>query len=143
MSLSTPHVYDVTKYVKVGSSNIVAIKVYNGIENVCVGQDSHSVTDQTQGNWNGIAGRIELQANPKKLNIKHVKVVPDVEKKMAYITVKLENHVDGVRFMPKTFYYVHAEAVAINSKTNTNPISTTHVEALSNTTLVYPSRTIR
>ncbi len=133
MSLSTPHVYDVTKYVKVGSSNIVAIKVYNGIENVCVGQDSHSVTDQTQGNWNGIAGRIELQANPKKLNIKHVKVVPDVKKKMAYITVKLENHVDGVRFMPKTFYYVHAEAVAINSKTNTNPISTTHVEALSNT----------
>lgn len=133
MSLSTPHTCDITRWLNVGQRNTIAICVYNGIENVCVGQDSHSVTDQTQGNWNGIAGRIELQANPKKLNIKHVKVVPDVEKKMAYITVKLENHVDGVRFMPKTFYYVHAEAVAINSKTNTNPISTTHVEALSNT----------
>lgn len=72
MSLSTPHVYDVTKQIRVGEKNEIAIRVYNGIENVCVGQDSHSVTDQTQGNWNGIAGRIELQARPKKLNVKSV-----------------------------------------------------------------------
>ena len=72
MSLSTPHRYDVTSYLKKGKRNEIAICVYNGIENVCVGQDSHSVTDQTQGNWNGITGRIELQAQWKKLNIKGV-----------------------------------------------------------------------
>ena len=64
MSLSVPHQYDITPLLKAGASNEIAIRVYNGIENVCVGQDSHSVTDQTQGNWNGIVGRIELQASP-------------------------------------------------------------------------------
>ena len=54
MSLSTPHEYEVTEWLKPGQKNEIAICVYNGIENVCVGQDSHSVTDQTQGNWNGI-----------------------------------------------------------------------------------------
>ena len=58
LSLSVPHQYDVTPYIKYGGENIISIQVYNGIENVCVGQDSHSVTDQTQGNWNGIVGRI-------------------------------------------------------------------------------------
>ncbi|MBP5387340.1 MAG: beta-glucuronidase, partial [Prevotella sp.] len=60
MSLSTPHQYDITHFVRFGKSNTITILVYNGIENVCVGQDSHSVTDQTQGDWNGIVGRIEL-----------------------------------------------------------------------------------
>lgn len=60
MSLSTPHIYDITKAVKYGTDNKISIDVYNGIENVCVGQDSHSVTDQTQGNWNGIVGEIKL-----------------------------------------------------------------------------------
>ena len=64
LSLSVPHQYDVTPYIKYGGENIISIQVYNGIENVCVGQDSHSVTDQTQGNWNGIVGRIELQQQP-------------------------------------------------------------------------------
>ena len=64
MSLSAPHQYDVTPLVEPGRENEITIDVYNGIENVCVGQDSHSVTDQTQGNWNGIIGKIELQAAP-------------------------------------------------------------------------------
>ena len=57
-SLSTPHRYDVSRYLRAGKQNDISIRVYNGIENVCVGQDSHSVTDQTQGNWNGITGRM-------------------------------------------------------------------------------------
>ena len=64
LSLSTPHQFDLTPYILYGSRNKLSIEVYNGIENVSVGQDSHSVTDQTQGNWNGIIGKIELQAGP-------------------------------------------------------------------------------
>lgn len=74
MSLSVPHRYDVTDAIRVGQKNEIVIGVYNGIENVCVGQDSHSVTDQTQGNWNGIVGRIELQSQWKKLYVKYVAV---------------------------------------------------------------------
>ncbi len=64
LSLSAPHQYDLTGLLRPGKKDVIAIKVYNGIENVCVGQDSHSVTDQTQGDWNGIAGRITLDTAP-------------------------------------------------------------------------------
>ena len=106
MSLSVPHRYDVTRYVNFGCSNTIAICVYNGIENVCVGQDSHSVTDQTQGNWNGITGRIELQSQPAKLNIRKVVVRPDVDKKQVRVIVEMENHVDGLKLMPLRDYGV-------------------------------------
>ena len=110
MSLSVPHRYDVTRYVNFGRSNTIAICVYNGIENVCVGQDSHSVTDQTQGNWNGITGCIELQSQPAKLNIRKVIVRPDADKKQVRVVVEMENHVDGFRIMPKRDYGVTAMA---------------------------------
>ena len=75
MSLSVPNEYDITDYVKFGKNNSIAIKIYNGIENVGVGQDSHSVTDQTQGNWNGIVGKIELRSQK---SIFTVKTFPDL-----------------------------------------------------------------
>ena len=106
MSLSTPHRYDITKYVKYGAKNDITIRVYNGIENVCVGQDSHSVTDQTQGNWNGIAGRIELQTQWKKVNIQHVRIIPDVAKNRVRVRVELGNHIPALRFMPIKDYSV-------------------------------------
>ena len=84
MSLSTPHQYDITHLVKPGKKNTITIKVYNGIENVCVGQDSHSVTDQTQGDWNGIAGDILLISQPV---IYRKNVVTDIHKGMAHILI--------------------------------------------------------
>jgi hypothetical protein len=116
MSLSTPHRYDVTSYIKFGEHNDISIRVYNGIENVCVGQDSHSVTDQTQGNWNGIVGRIELQAQWKNLNIKHVRLFPDATNKKVTVEVELENHVDGIRLMPDFEYYVAVSVRPLNGK---------------------------
>lgn len=59
-SLSVPHDFDVTPYISFGRNNEIAIRMDNTIENVCVGQDSHSVTDQTQGDWNGIVGDMAL-----------------------------------------------------------------------------------
>lgn len=86
MSLSTPHRFDVTDFVTPGGKDVLEIEIYNGIENVCVGQDSHSVTDQTQGNWNGIVGDISLTAVPAKLSIDRVRVYPEVAK--GIVTVK-------------------------------------------------------
>ncbi len=97
MSLSTPHRYDVTKYIRLGEKNDITIRVYNGIENVCVGQDSHSVTDQTQGNWNGIVGRMELQAQWEKMNIRHVRVVPDAARHQVRVIVDLNEYAPSLR----------------------------------------------
>ena len=106
-SLSTPHEYEVTKWLKPGQKNEIAICVYNGIENVCVGQDSHSVTDQTQGNWNGIIGNIELRAKPEDVCIRSVRVYPDIEHKMANILVK----VDQPSYLPQ--FITSAEAILV------------------------------
>ena len=106
MSLSTPHRFDVTKYIKAGRRNTIAICVYNGIENVCVGQDSHSVTDQTQGNWNGIIGRMELQASWKKVNIRQVRVFPAKDLNSIKVVVDIEEHVPDLRLMPLYDYPV-------------------------------------
>ena len=104
-SLSVPHVYDVTTYLKAGRQNEIVVRVYNGIENVGVGQDSHSVTDQTQGNWNGITGRIELQAQWRKLNIKRVRILPSADMTTFRVMVNLENHIPGLRVMPLYDYF--------------------------------------
>ena len=104
MSLSVPHRYDVTKYIKVGQRNDIAIRVYNGIENVCVGQDSHSVTDQTQGNWNGITGRMELQAQWNRINISRVQVRPDAARRQVRVTVDLGDHMPAFRLLPINDY---------------------------------------
>lgn len=131
MSLSVPHRYDVTRYVNFGCSNTIAICVYNGIENVCVGQDSHSVTDQTQGNWNGITGRIELQSQPAKLNIRKVVVRPDADKKLVRVVVEMENHVDGFKLMPMRDYGIYVMARPI-MKGKTHVYAAEPVEAIGN-----------
>ena len=131
MSLSVPHRYDVTRYVNFGCSNTISICVYNGIENVCVGQDSHSVTDQTQGNWNGITGRIELQSQPAKLNIRKVVVRPDADKKQVRVVVEMENHVDGFKLMPMRDYGIYVMARPI-MKGKTLVYGAEPVEAIGN-----------
>ena len=128
MSLSTPHRYDVSKYIKAGKNNDIAIRVYNGIENVCVGQDSHSVTDQTQGNWNGITGRIELQAQWKKLNVKKVRIVPNDDLSSFKVLIDIENHIPAVRVMPFNDFYVEASVRPIvNGKPGKMIMSSTKV----------------
>lgn len=89
-TLSVPHKFDVTKHIKFGEENLIAIKICNGIENVCVGQDSHSVTDQTQGNWNGIIGRIELQSRPKT-HISNMAIFPRLSDKSVDVKLKIAN----------------------------------------------------
>jgi beta-galactosidase/beta-glucuronidase len=137
MSLSVPHRYDVTDYIKAGEKNEIAIRVYNGIENVCVGQDSHSVTDQTQGNWNGIVGRIELQARPRELNIRSVRVYPEISNRRARVVVNMENRVDGLRFMPQRDYWVNVEVEALGKKMPNKRFVGDMKEALGNTLTFY------
>lgn len=89
-SLCVPHCYDVTEVVKPGE-NTLALRVDNRIDGVCVGADSHSVTDQTQGNWNGIVGRIELQSTPL-IYADDIQVYPDIHQRTATVRLVLKQH---------------------------------------------------
>lgn len=89
-SLTTPHVFDVTGLVKRGK-NTIAVRVDNRVKEINPGPDSHSITDQTQGNWNGIVGKIELRA-AEKIWIDNVQVFPNVKDLTAVVRTTVINN---------------------------------------------------
>ena len=91
-SLCVPHQFDVTKFLRKGE-NTIAVRIDNRPETVGVGQDSHSITDQTQGDWNGIVGKMELREMPA-LHVEDIQVFPDIDKKVAHLKVILHGTVN-------------------------------------------------
>lgn len=87
-SLCVPHVYDVTEYVRTGTNDFT-LRADNRPETVNVGDDSHSISDQTQGNWNGIVGEMTLTAHPV-CHIEEVQVYPNVSAREARVVVKVQ-----------------------------------------------------
>ncbi len=74
-SLSTPHVYELNLGLGQPPGKYqLAIRVDNRMV-LNVGPNSHSVSDHTQSNWNGIVGRIELRARPEK-TVENLQVFP-------------------------------------------------------------------
>ncbi len=87
-SLSTPHVYDFGTQVAPGRRRLT-VRVDNRMI-VNVGPNSHSVSDHTQGNWNGLVGRLALEARAP-VWIDDVQVHPDVARKAALVRVRIGN----------------------------------------------------
>ncbi|MDU1905908.1 MAG: glycoside hydrolase family 2 TIM barrel-domain containing protein [Dysgonomonas sp.] len=92
-SLSVPHVFEISKYLKTGN-NTITLCIDNRTKAIDVGKDSHSITDQTQGNWNGIVGKLELQAMPVTY-IEDIQVYPDLKAKKAIVKINVEGNSTG------------------------------------------------
>lgn len=88
-SLGTPHCYDLTGLIEPGQTQRLTIRVNNSYV-VPVGKDAHSISDQTQSNWNGITGRIELTTEPL-LYFNDVQIYPDVDARQIRVKVTLGN----------------------------------------------------
>lgn len=88
-SLCVPHVYDLTSAVTPGKECRISIRVDNRIKEINVGPDSHSITDQTQGNWNGVVGRMELQSVPRTC-FEDIQVYPNLAEKKAVVRFRLD-----------------------------------------------------
>lgn len=93
-SLCVPHEYDITRYVRPGKCRI-AIRVDNRIKDINVGPDSHSITDQTQGNWNGIVGRICLHTTPRTY-FEDIQVYPEPEQRLARVKIVVKGSGDAM-----------------------------------------------
>jgi hypothetical protein len=91
-SLSTPQVYDLTRVLPPGKHTLT-IRVDNRIKAINPGPDSHSLTDQTQGNWNGIVGKIRLLATPK-VWISRMEAFPDLQHQSVQVKLYLHNDLD-------------------------------------------------
>jgi hypothetical protein len=88
-SLSIPHRYDLTTALTPGKHTIT-IRIDNRTKEIDPGPDSHSITDHTQGNWNGMVGRMELIAK-NAVSIADVQVYPNIQTKNATVKIVLRN----------------------------------------------------
>jgi hypothetical protein len=88
-TLGSAHEYDLTDFCKPGQNHRLTIRVDNSVV-VPVGMDAHSISDQTQSNWNGIAGQIKLCTTPR-VWLDNVQIFPDVNKKQIKVVIDLGN----------------------------------------------------
>ncbi|WP_242696385.1 sugar-binding domain-containing protein [Longitalea luteola] len=87
-SLSTPHVYDLAGLLQPGKKNVIRIRVDNNmIYNI---EYSHAVSAETQTNWNGIIGRMELQAYDK-VHLEDIQVYPQLSQKSVRFQITILN----------------------------------------------------
>jgi hypothetical protein len=87
-SLAVAHQFEITDLMVPGK-NLISIRIDNRVV-IPVGINSHSISDHTQSNWNGIAGDISLRAT-SKVFISDVRIYPDVKGKKAKIIVAITN----------------------------------------------------
>ena len=88
-SLATPHKYNISSLVNVGE-NFISVRIDNRTKDVDVGWNSHSITDHTQTNWNGIVGDISLQ-NAGKIYFKNIQVFPKIKSNTVELKAIVKN----------------------------------------------------
>ena len=86
-SLTTPHSYEIGAALKPGDNEIV-IRVDNRRQ-LEIG-NPHAYTDESQTIWNGIIGRLALEAR-QKIRIDRLKLRPDLERHGVEVTVQTHN----------------------------------------------------
>lgn len=87
-SLAVPHLFNISGLVAEGK-NLISIRIDNRVK-IPVGVNSHSISDHTQSNWNGIAGDISLKAT-SKISIDDIAIYPDIKKKSVKVIVEVLN----------------------------------------------------
>jgi len=93
-SLSVPHEYDITSLIRAGK-NRISIRIDNR-EIIPVGVNSHSISDHTQSNWNGIVGDMYLESYDP-VNISDIQIFPEIGTNSARLVITL-NNLSGIPF---------------------------------------------
>ncbi len=88
-SLAVAHEYDITSWLKPGK-NIITIRIDNR-EIIPVGINSHSISDHTQSNWNGMVGKLYLETR-NAVNIADIQIYPEIQTNSARLSITLQNH---------------------------------------------------
>ena len=84
-SLGTPHQYDLSKILTPGKHRLT-LCIDNRTKDIDPGLNSHSISDHTQTNWNGVVGQMYLEARPI-INIRNIQVYPDIQSKKIMVKV--------------------------------------------------------
>lgn len=89
-ALAAPHEYDLG--ITPAGRHTLTLRVDNRVI-IDIGENSHSISDHTQGNWNGIVGRIELRSTPPTW-IEDLQVYPQIAPRFVKVRGRL-GHLGG------------------------------------------------
>jgi beta-galactosidase/beta-glucuronidase len=87
-SLATPHRYLLSN-LKPGKHTL-SIRIDNKVRDINPGLDAHSISDNTQSNWNGIVGAITLEEHPLAF-ISSVKITPNIANKQITAEIQIQS----------------------------------------------------
>jgi len=87
-SLATPHRYLLSDLS--AGKHTLSIRIDNKVRDINPGLDAHSISDNTQSNWNGIVGTITLEEHPLTF-IASVKITPDIAHKKIIAEVHIQS----------------------------------------------------
>jgi hypothetical protein len=88
-SLGTPHTYNLSAMLTPGN-HILTICVDNRVKEIDPGENSHSISDHTQTNWNGMVGDLFLIMRPL-VSIQNIQLFPDIHLKKVVAKISIEN----------------------------------------------------
>ncbi|SDJ98466.1 Glycosyl hydrolases family 2 [Catalinimonas alkaloidigena] len=88
-SLGTPHRFDLSGYLTPGPHRLT-VRIDNRVKDFDVGPNSHSISDHTQGNWNGLVGELALVSRPS-LHLDALHVFPDVAHNQIVVRTRVLN----------------------------------------------------
>lgn len=117
-SLSVPHEYELGVLAEAGRHTLT-LRVDNRLR-VDVGENAHSVSDHTQGNWNGVVGGIELRATATTW-IEDLQVYPRFADRSVRVAGRVAVH-GQVAALPET--------VEVSVRLGTNALTPTRSERL-------------
>lgn len=86
--LQSPQQFNVSKVLTPGE-HFITIQVDNSLKLTPYG-NVHIYSDDTQTNWNGIIGKMYLEASPKTF-ISNLQVHPNIDKKKIDVSIEIEN----------------------------------------------------
>lgn len=115
-TLSAPQEYELTGYLKPGKHQI-SVRVDNRVRDIDPGENSHSISDHTQGNWNGIAGAMYLEAK-LKIFYEQVDAYPSLGDRK--LTLKLNVH-NGEAKKKKVDLIFHLEGMEVTEQYTVQP----------------------
>jgi hypothetical protein len=116
-SLSAPHSYNLTDYLKPGK-NKISIRIDNNKKyDISWDNDvAHAYTNETQTKWNGILGKIELEAKDK-VRIEQISLFPDVDNSSVRVKIDIVNNSGENPTGELAFYLKDSKGKQLEKKT--------------------------
>lgn len=88
-AMGAPHKYDLTDILTPGEHTLT-LRIDNRVKDIDPGENSHSISDHTQGNWNGVVGDMFIEMKPS-VNIAEAEIYPGIQNKEVIVKTVLMN----------------------------------------------------